>query len=439
MIVRTNPDGSQVHLRDVARLELGEQNYNSIARLSGDAAAAIAIYQIPGTNALDVAGQIKKTMEDLKTRFPNDMEYAISLDTTLPVSEGITEIVHTLLEAMVLVILVVFIFLQDWRATLIPLLTVPVSLIGTFAIFPMLGFSINVLSLLGLVLAIGIVVDDAIVVVEAVVHHIEHGMTPKDAANKAMDEVSGPVVAIALVLSAVFVPVAFMGGITGRLYQQFAITIAISVILSAIGALSLSPALSAMLLRKAEPKKGPLGKFFVWFNKVFDKFTGGYVGFTGILVRKMARSMIFIGILCVAIVILGKKIPGGFVPEEDQGYVLANVKMQDATSLQKTDLTAKKVEQILMATPGVASVVTITGYSLVTQSYASNTAFFFVTLKPWAERKRGRRAREGRGGRRQRDVPARRARSARLRVRSARDPGTRHGRRLLHFRAGSHG
>ncbi len=229
VIVRTNPDGSQVHLRDVARLELGEQNYNSIARLSGDAAAAIAIYQIPGTNALDVAGQIKKTMEDLKTRFPSDMEYAISLDTTLPVSEGITEIVHTLLEAMVLVILVVFIFLQDWRATLIPLLTVPVSLIGTFAIFPMLGFSINVLSLLGLVLAIGIVVDDAIVVVEAVVHHIEHGMTPKEAANKAMDEVSGPVVAIALVLSAVFVPVAFMGGITGRLYQQFAITIAISV------------------------------------------------------------------------------------------------------------------------------------------------------------------------------------------------------------------
>jgi HAE1 family hydrophobic/amphiphilic exporter-1 len=264
---------------------------------------------------------------------------------------------------------------------------VPVSLIGTFAIFPMLGFSINVLSLLGLVLAIGIVVDDAIVVVEAVVHHIEHGSTPVEAANKAMDEVSGPVVAIALVLSAVFVPVAFMGGITGRLYQQFAITIAISVILSAIGALSLSPALSAMLLRKAEPKKGPLGKFFAWFNKVFDKFTGGYVGFTGILVRKMARSMIFIGLMCVAIVLLGKKIPGGFVPEEDQGYVLANVKMQDATSLQRTDETAKKVEQILMATPGVASVVTITGYSLVTQSYASNTAFFFVTLKPWEERK----------------------------------------------------
>ena len=387
VIVRTNPDGSQVHLRDVARLELGEQNYNSIARLSGDAAAAIAIYQIPGTNALEVAGNIKKTMEDLKKRFPDDMEYSVSLDTTLPVSEGISEILHTLIEAMVLVILVVFIFLQDWRATLIPLLTVPVSLIGTFAIFPMLGFSINVLSLLGLVLAIGIVVDDAIVVVEAVVHHIEHGLSPKEAAHKAMDEVSGPVVAIALVLTAVFVPVALMGGITGRLYQQFAITIAISVILSAIGALSLSPALSAMMLRKAEPKKGPLGKFFIWFNKVFDKFTGGYVGFTGVLVRKMARSMIFIGIMCVAIVLLGKKIPGGFVPEEDQGYVLANVKMQDATSLQRTDETAKKVERILMATPGVASVVTITGYSLVTQSYASNTAFFFVTLKPWAERK----------------------------------------------------
>ena len=387
VVVRTNPDGSQVHLRDVARLELGEQNYNSIARLSGDAAAAILIYQIPGTNALDVAGQIKSTLEQLKQRFPDDMEYGVSLDTTLPVSEGITEIVHTLFEAMVLVILVVFIFLQDWRATVIPLLTVFVSLIGTFALFPLLGFSINVLSLLGLVLAIGIVVDDAIVVVEAVVHHIEHGKTPKEAAMQAMDEVSGPVVAIALILSAVFVPVAFIGGITGRLYQQFAITIAISVLFSAFGALSLSPALSAMMLRKSVPSKGPLGKFFAWFNKIFDRFTGSYVGFTGILVRKLARSMIFIGILVVAIVLLGSRIPGGFVPEEDQGYVLAQVQLPDAASLQRTDEIAKRTEQILLRTPGVERVTTITGYSLVTQAYAGNVAFLFVTLKPWEDRK----------------------------------------------------
>ena len=388
VIVRTNPDGSQIHLKDVARLELGSQNYNSIGRLSGNSAAVLAIYQIPGSNALQVAGQIKRTMDELKLRFPDDVAYEVSLDTTLPVSEGITEIVHTLFEAMVLVILVVFIFLQDWRATLIPLLTVPVSLIGTFAVFPLLGFSVNVLSLLGLVLAIGIVVDDAIVVVEAVVHHIEHGLSPKDAAFKAMDEVSGPVVAIALILTAVFVPVAFIGGITGRLYQQFAITIAISVLFSALGALTLSPALSALLLRKSDPnRKGPLGAFFRWFNRMFDKFTGGYVGVTGMLTRKVARSLLLIGVLVVGIVLLGWRIPGGFVPEEDQGYVLANVQLPDAASLERTDDMAKRVEQILLRTPGVASVTTVTGYSLVTQSYASNTAFLFVTLKPWEERK----------------------------------------------------
>jgi HAE1 family hydrophobic/amphiphilic exporter-1 len=387
VIVRTNPDGSQVHLRDVARLELGSQNYNSIGRLSGNSAAVLAIYQIPGSNALDVAGKIKSTMEDLKSRFPDDMTYEVSLDTTLPVSVGITEIVHTLFEAMVLVILVVFIFLQDWRATLIPLLTVPVSLVGTFTVFPLLGFSVNVLSLLGLVLAIGIVVDDAIVVVEAVVHHIEHGKTPRDAAFQAMEEVSGPVVAIALILTAVFVPVAFIGGITGRLYQQFAITIAISVLFSALGALSLSPALSAMLLRKSDPnRKGLLAKFFRWFNRMFEKFTGSYLGVTTGLTHRVARSMALIGVLVVGVVLLGWRIPTGFVPEEDQGYVLANVQLPDAASLQRTDDMAKRVEQILLKTPGVASVTTITGYSLVTQSYASNTAFLFVTLKPWDER-----------------------------------------------------
>ena len=257
IIVRSNPDGSQVTLKDIARIELGTQLYNAVGRHDGKPAAVIAVFQIPGTNALQVAGDIKKTLADLKTRFPRDMDYTISLDTTLPVEEGITEIIHTLFEAVVLVIIVVFVFLQNWRATLIPLLTVPVSLVGAFIFFPMLGFSINVLSLLGLVLAIGIVVDDAIVVVEAVMHHIEHGMTPKDATVKAMEEVSGPVVAIALILAAVFVPVGFMGGISGQLYQQFAITIAISVLLSAFNALTLSPALAAMLLKPATGKKTP--------------------------------------------------------------------------------------------------------------------------------------------------------------------------------------
>ena len=295
IVVRSNPDGSQVYLKDVARLELGTQLYNSIGRHDGKPAAVIAVFQIPGTNALSVADEIKKTMEDLKTRFPPDMDYTVSLDTTLPVTEGINEIVHTLLEAVVLVIIVVFVFLQNWRATLIPLMTVPVSLVGAFMFFPLLGFSINVLSLLGLVLAIGIVVDDAIVVVEAVMHHIEHGMTPKEATLKAMEEVSGPVVAIGLILTAVFVPVGFMGGITGRLYQQFAITIAISVLLSVVNALTLSPALAALLLKPPSGKKSLLTPFYNGFNKVFGKITDGYIGFTTVLVRKFVIGLVLIG------------------------------------------------------------------------------------------------------------------------------------------------
>src|SRR6186713_129883 len=280
IILRTNPDGSQVRLKDVARLELGTMLYNSVGRHDGKPAAVIAVFQIPGTNALEVAARIKTELANLSERFPRDMDYLVSLDTTLPVSVGITEIIHTLFEAVALVIIVVFIFLQDWRATLIPLLTVPVSLIGTFMVFPLLGFSVNVLSLLGLVLAIGLVVDDAIVVVEAVMHHIEHGLSPKEATRKAMKEVGGPVVAIAVILAAVFVPVAMAGGITGRLYQQFAITIAVSVLISAFNALTLSPALAALLLKpkKEGAKKNMLQRFFDAFNRWFDKFTNGYMG-----------------------------------------------------------------------------------------------------------------------------------------------------------------
>ncbi|HEX5108568.1 MAG TPA: efflux RND transporter permease subunit, partial [Vicinamibacterales bacterium] len=347
IIVRTNANGSEVRLKDIARLELGTMLYNAVGRHDGKPAAVIAVYQIPGTNALDVANRIKATMADLSQRFPRDMEYLISLDTTLPVSEGINEIVHTLLEAVVLVILVVFVFLQNWRATLIPLMTVPVSLVGAFIFFPMLGFSINVLSLLGLVLAIGIVVDDAIVVVEAVMHHIEHGMTPKDATIKAMEEVSGPVVAIGLILAAVFVPVGFMGGITGRLYQQFAITIAISVLLSVINALTLSPALSALLLKAPSGKRSLLTPFYNGFNKVFGFTTDNYVSFSGILIRKMFRSLAFIGVLVYLTVALVQRIPGGFVPEEDQGYLLVNALLPDAASLERSDAVMRKAEAIM--------------------------------------------------------------------------------------------
>ncbi len=386
IIVRTNPDGSEVRLKDVARLELGTMLYNSLGRHDGTASAVIAVFQIPGTNALAVADQIKATMADLSTRFPRDMEYVISLDTTLPVIEGIVEIEHTLFEAVALVIIVVFVFLQNWRATLIPLVTVPVSLVGAFIFFPMLGFSINVLSLLGLVLAIGIVVDDAIVVVEAVMHHIEHGMQPREATIKAMEEVSGPVVAIGLILAAVFVPVGFMGGITGAMYQQFAITIALSVLLSVVNALTLSPALAALLLKAPTGKKTLLTPFYNGFNRVFGWTTDRYVSFAGILARKMVRSLAFIGVLCYVTFALVQRIPGGFIPEEDQGYLLVNTLLPDAASLERTDAVMRKVEAILEKNEAVEGFNTITGYSLLTGAYSSNMGFFFVQLKEWAER-----------------------------------------------------
>src|SRR5437773_1947380 len=387
IILRTAADGSQVRLKDVARLELGTMLYNAVGRHDSQPAAVIAIYQVPGSNALAVADQIKTTLAELSKRFPRDMEYLVSLDTTLPVSEGISEIVHTLFEAVALVIIVVFIFLQNWRATLIPLMTVPVSLIGAFIFFPMLGFSINVLSLLGLVLAIGIVVDDAIVVVEAVMHHIEHGLAPKEATIKAMEEVSGPVVAIGLLHSAVFVPVGVMVGLTGRLYQQFAITIALSVLLSVVNALTLSPALSALLLKAPTGKKTLLTPFYNGFNKWFGRGTDAYVSFSAVLIRKMFRSLAFIGVLIYVIVVLVRQIPGGFVPEEDQGYIMVNAQLPDAGSLEHTDAAVRKAESILEKNESIEGFNTMSGYSLLTSAYSSNMGFFFVQLKPWEERK----------------------------------------------------
>ena len=387
IVVRSDPSGAQIRLKDVARIELGGLNYNQRGRLNGKPAALIAVYQIPGSNALEIAAGLKKTMEEAKARFPSGIDYVTSLDTTLQVSEGIVEIEHTLFEAMVLVILVVYIFLQSWRATLIPLLTVPVSLVGAFAVFPMLGFSINTLSLFGLVLAIGLVVDDAIVVVEAVQHHIEQGMTPRDATVKAMQEVSGPVIAIALVLSAVFIPVAFVPGITGRMYQQFALTIAISVVISAINALTLSPALSALLLKPGGLGTGLMGRFFKAFNRGFERTTHGYVSWTDFCVKRAFRTLVMLVVLTVAAGLLGWRLPTGFVPDEDQGYMFVNVQLPDAASMERTDAVCKQVEKILGETPGIGFYNTVAGYSLISQSTATYNAFFFVSLKEWSERK----------------------------------------------------
>lgn len=387
IIIRANPDGSTLRLKDVARLELGAQTYDVVGRYDGKPAAIMAIYQLPGANAVQASAGVRKAMETLKGRFPADLNYNIGLDTTLAVSAGIREIVKTLFEALILVIIVVYIFLQGWRATLIPLLAVPVSLIGTFAIFPLLGFSINTLSLFGLVLAIGLVVDDAIVVTEAVEHHIEEGMSPRDAALKAMEEVSGPVVAIALILVAVFVPTIFIPGITGRLYQQFAVTIAISVVLSAFNALSLSPALCALLLKPKTEKRGPLARFFKWFNRVFGRATDSYVNFSGTLIRKAGLSFLFLAVVAVCTVMLGRSLPTSFLPDEDQGYLFVAMVLPDAASLQRSDAAAKRVEDILLKTPGVQGVTTVVGFSLLSFTQNTYNSFFFVTLKDWDKRK----------------------------------------------------
>ena len=387
IVVRANSDGSFVRIKDVARVELGAQVYNLRGRLDGKPAAVIAVYQLPGSNAVAAAKGVKELMGKLKQRFPPGLDYATALDTTIPVTEGISEIVHTLLEAIVLVIIVVFIFLQGWRATLIPLLAVPVSLVGTFMLFPLLGFSINTLSLFGLVLAIGLVVDDAIVVVEAIEHHIEHGLSPKDAAFKAMEEVSGPVVGIAIVLSAVFVPTAFIPGITGRLYQQFAVTIAVSVLISAFNALTLSPALGALLLRPKKESRGPLAVFFRWFNKVFARATNGYVKWCSVLIHKMSFSLILLVGFSVLAGWFGTKLPTSFLPDEDQGYVYVILQLPDASSLQRTDAVSAQVEQALKNIPGVAHVTTVMGFNMLSGVQNVYSAFFWVTLKEWKERK----------------------------------------------------
>jgi HAE1 family hydrophobic/amphiphilic exporter-1 len=387
VIVRANSDGSVVRLKDVARIELGALNYQQSSRMNGQPSAIVAVFQSPGSNGLATANGLRKTMEELKQRFPNDLDYAEVFDTTRPVSEGIKETVSTLFEAMLLVIVVVFLFLQNWRATLIPIIAVPVSLIGTFAVFPLFGFSINTLSLFAFVLAIGLVVDDAIIVVEAVEHHIEEGKPPKEATVQAMKEVGGPVIAIAIILASVFLPVAFMGGIQGRLNNQFALTIAVSMLISAFNALTLSPALAALLLRPRTKQKGLLGRFFGGFNRGFDKVMHGYLSWSHALLRKAVIGVVIIAGFLITDGILGRSLPSSFLPEEDYGYAMLHVQLPPAASLERTDLVLKKVETILGHTEGIQYYTGIGGFSLLNRISASYQGFFFMSFKPWDERK----------------------------------------------------
>src|SRR6516162_3671330 len=387
IVVRSNPDGSMVRVKDVGRIELGGQNYALSGRLNGKPAALVALYQLPGSNAIAAADGAKKRIKELSQKFPADLDYVVCLDTTLAVTEGMAEIKKTLEEALLLVILVVFIFLQGWRATLIPLLAVPVSLISTFVLFPMFGFTVNTLSLFGLVLAIGLVVDDAIVVVEAVEHHIEHGLSPREAPLKAMEEVSGPVVAIAIVLAAVFIPTAFVPGITGRLYQQFAVTIAVSMLISAFNALTLSPALSAMLLKPKKKGKGLLQRFYNWFNRVFGAATDKYTTTCHFLIRKSLIAVIILAGFVVLAGMFGKRIPGSFLPDEDQGYFFAQVILPDAASFQRTDDVMQQCEEVLKKTPGIQYYSTVVGLNFLSGVNTTYSGIFFISLKEWKERK----------------------------------------------------
>jgi HAE1 family hydrophobic/amphiphilic exporter-1 len=387
IVVRESADGGVVRVQDLARVELGSKDYSWLTRFNGKEAAVIGVYQLPGSNAVEGAKGIRQLMAKMKQSFPADMEYAISLDTTDAVRAGMQEIVLTLVIAFVLVIIVVYVFLQDWRATLIPMVAVPVSLVGTFVVFPFFGFSVNTLSLFGLVLAIGLVVDDAIVVVEGIQRHIEEGMAPKDAARKAMDELTGPVIGIALVLSSVFVPTVFIPGITGRLYQQFALTIAISVIVSAFNALSLSPALAGLMLRPKTKTRGPLARFFDWFNRMFANGTNLYVNVSGGLIRKSVVAVTVLTGFAVAGMFFGKVLPASFLPDEDQGYMYIQMQLPEASSMQSTADAARAVEALLKDTPGVEYCTTVTGFSLLSLTRYSYSTFFWVTLKPWDDRK----------------------------------------------------
>lgn len=387
VIVRSDADGSQVRVKDIARVELGAQNYTSIGRFDSKPAAVLAIYQLPNANGLQLADDIRDSISDASTKLPTDLRYSIALDTTEAVNAGISEIVWTLVQAVGLVILVVFLFLQSWRATLIPLVTIPVSLIATFSVFPLLGFSINTISLLGLVLAIGTVVDDSIVVVESVSLKIKQGLAPRNATIETMREVTGPIIATSLALAAVFVPVGFMSGISGLLYQQFAITVSVSVMFSSLCALTLSPAMASILLKtESSTSSGVLGRFFARWDIGLENLTSKYVQISSFFVHGLRKSLVSVLGITALVPLLAHEIPGGFMPEEDQGYFLVNAQLPDAASLRRTEVIAKKIEEIIQTTPGVSSVTTVAGFSLLTGTLMPNNSFFFVSLEPWSRR-----------------------------------------------------
>ncbi|HYK17854.1 MAG TPA: efflux RND transporter permease subunit, partial [Bryobacteraceae bacterium] len=388
IILRANPDGSLVRLKDVARIELGAQSYTEQSYVNSAPASIVLLYQVPGSNALKAANRAKAKLFELAKKFPADMQAAVTLDTTVPVTEGAYEIVKTLLEAIALVVLVIFIFLQNWRATLIPILTIPVSLVGAFMFFPLVGFSVNTLSLLGLVLAVGLVVDDAIVVVEAIEAKIEQGKSPRDAAVEAMDEVGGALVGIALVLSAVFLPAGFILGISGSLYRQFALTIAFSVLLSAFNALTLSPALGALILRprSTKPSRGPLAYLFEKFNTAFAHAQNGYITVSNLLIRRVVLAAIVLIAFTVFTGGLGRILPTSFLPDEDQGYFFINVQLPEAASLQRTAAVMKKIDGILKTEPGIRYNTGIAGFSILTQTTSTRSATYFCSLQPYPER-----------------------------------------------------
>jgi HAE1 family hydrophobic/amphiphilic exporter-1 len=387
IVVRESPDGGVVRVKDIARVELGSQDYSTLTRLNGRDTAVIGVYQLPGSNAVEAAKGVRKLIAKMKESFPADLDYTITLDTTDAVRAGMQEIVLTLVIAFVLVIIVVYVFLQDWRATVIPMLAVPVSLVATFALFPLFGFSVNTLSLFGLVLAIGLVVDDAIIIVEGIQRHIEEGLAPKDAARKAMEELTGPVVGMTLVLSAVFVPTVFIPGITGRLYQQFALTIAISTVVSAFNALTLSPALGAVLLREKKKTHGPLARFFGWFNRTFERGTNFYLRTSGHLIRKSVFAVIALAGFAVASLVCMKALPTSFLPDEDQGYLYIQMQLPEASSIQTSAQAARVVEDILKSTPGVKYCTSAPGFNMLSLTRSSFSTFFWVTLEPWEDRK----------------------------------------------------
>ena len=386
IIIRQTATGAVVRIKDIGRVELGSQDYNSFGRLNGKPGGAMAVYLLPGANQLKAAETIYETMEHAKSLFPPDMDYKIVYDTTPAVEASIHEIMKTFVEALILVTLVVYIFLQNIRATIIPLLTIPVSLIGTFIFFPVLGFSINTLSMFGLVLAIGIVVDDAIVVVEAVIHHLEHGMAPKEATIQAMKEVSAPVIGIALILSAVFVPVALLAGLVGSMYKQFALTIAISVLLSAFNALTLTPALCAMLLKDAKAYARSTWSFLPWLQQSVRHYHQWLYECDAYAGAPFDHHDRIVGVVVLRCSFLRKTIPAGFIPDEDQGILGVNVQLPNGASLTRTNEVLKQVEKILAKVEAIDSFQTVGGYGVVTNTYQPNYGSLFARLKPWEER-----------------------------------------------------